>query len=671
MPLITKQSKKVFLFSFIWLSVLPAFVFSQQQIVFNGDYVVINGGGGGPWHTPSNPIYLVVDNPNPSALVDPSGSGWIVSEAEYNQVAWNIGNSSGNYLVPFGDSTQNYIPLTVNITGAGDSSGSLRMATYNCSTWDNLKYIPTGVSNMYGNTSPDNSSEVADRFWIIDAGNYVSKPTTNMIFTYIPNEITAAGNNITEANLFMQRFDSSQNTWADWYGAAGTDNNVSKTVLSGSITPSNLDRSWVLVDHSSPMGITKVTKQPPQYVTVCSMFDTAFSVIDTGIGMNFQWEVNTGSGFTNVINGGIYSGATTPTLVIKGASPSMTGDKYYCIIGNGMTSSDTVNITVNLPPTIVVAANPSEICRGRTVSLSASGADSYNWYTPSGLSCSTCSTTNNTPTVSTTYGVVGKDSIGCVDTAQVTVKVDTMPVPIISNTQKICEGSNALISASGGSSYSWTPNNSLNDSSIFDPVASPTITTTYIVSVANGACHVNDSVIVIVNPLPNGTSAAKYTVIDIGNSTPITATVASSYSFTWQPSSSLSCDNCPDPIANPTLSTTYTLFVTDSAGCSVADTVTIKVEDICGEIFVPGAFSPNGDGHNDILYVSGNCIEELDFIIFDRWGNKVFEGNDPHAGWDGRYNGQMMNTGTFGYYLKAKEYNGKVIERKGNVGLVR
>jgi len=88
-------------------------------------------------------------------------------------------------------------------------------------------------------------------------------------------------------------------------------------------------------------------------------------------------------------------------------------------------------------------------------------------------------------------------------------------------------------------------------------------------------------------------------------------------------------------------------------------------------VYVPNAFSPNGDGHNDIEYVYGKCINTMDFIIFDRWGNKIFESENMHNGWDGTYKGQSMNTGSFAYYLTALLQDGTAVTKKGNIALVR
>jgi len=91
----------------------------------------------------------------------------------------------------------------------------------------------------------------------------------------------------------------------------------------------------------------------------------------------------------------------------------------------------------------------------------------------------------------------------------------------------------------------------------------------------------------------------------------------------------------------------------------------------CNSLFVPDAFSPNNDGQNDILYVRGDCINTMDFLIFDRWGNKVFESENQSIGWDGSYKGQAMNTGTYVWYLKVTLNDGTVVNKKGSVALVR
>lgn len=89
-------------------------------------------------------------------------------------------------------------------------------------------------------------------------------------------------------------------------------------------------------------------------------------------------------------------------------------------------------------------------------------------------------------------------------------------------------------------------------------------------------------------------------------------------------------------------------------------------------IFVPTAFSPNGDGENDVFYVRGNdCLAQMSIKIFDRWGELVFQTTNPGAGWNGVYNGKLEDSAVFVYYLTATLTTGKSITSKGNVTLLR
>jgi gliding motility-associated-like protein len=159
------------------------------------------------------------------------------------------------------------------------------------------------------------------------------------------------------------------------------------------------------------------------------------------------------------------------------------------------------------------------------------------------------------------------------------------------------------------------------------------------------------------------------TTITQGQTTQLTGTGGPNY--VWDPAASLSCSNCQNPLASPTVTTTYTLTVFDSLGCAATDTVTIFVDILCGDVFVPNAFSPNNDGQNDVLFVRGNCIATMDFKVFNRWGEMVFHSTDPAIGWDGVWRGVLCENAVFTYVLTGTEVDGSEINLKGNVSLIR
>jgi gliding motility-associated-like protein len=88
-------------------------------------------------------------------------------------------------------------------------------------------------------------------------------------------------------------------------------------------------------------------------------------------------------------------------------------------------------------------------------------------------------------------------------------------------------------------------------------------------------------------------------------------------------------------------------------------------------MYIPNAFSPNNDGHNDVLYLKGHCLQIFTFMIFNRWGEKVFETTDQKIGWDGFYKGSELNTGIYVYRVEGRNYDGKGYSAKGNITLIR
>ncbi|MEI7597034.1 MAG: gliding motility-associated C-terminal domain-containing protein [Bacteroidota bacterium] len=149
---------------------------------------------------------------------------------------------------------------------------------------------------------------------------------------------------------------------------------------------------------------------------------------------------------------------------------------------------------------------------------------------------------------------------------------------------------------------------------------------------------------------------------------------ANGYTYQWSPANILNNPNIANPIAAPLSNTEFTVTVTDSLGCANIASVKIHVKDInCGEpdIFIPNAFSPDGDGFNDVLYVRGNVIENLYFAIYDRWGEKVFETNDQSIGWDGTFRGKPLDPSVYVFYVEAGCISKEKFFKKGNITLIR
>ncbi|HTF05681.1 MAG TPA: gliding motility-associated C-terminal domain-containing protein, partial [Bacteroidia bacterium] len=192
---------------------------------------------------------------------------------------------------------------------------------------------------------------------------------------------------------------------------------------------------------------------------------------------------------------------------------------------------------------------------------------------------------------------------------------------------------------------------------------------TYTCTIVDGAGCTFVSSIVVTGISSLNPDAGIYVTITQGQSTMLNGTGGQNYS--WSPNTDLSCTTCQNPIATPTVTTTYTLTVYDSLGCFQIDTVTVFVDIFCGEVFVPNAFSPNGDGQNDVLFVRGACIVTMDFYVFNRWGEQVFHSTDLTTGWDGSWRGVPCENAVFNYVLKATLLDATEVEKKGNLSLIK
>lgn len=195
----------------------------------------------------------------------------------------------------------------------------------------------------------------------------------------------------------------------------------------------------------------------------------------------------------------------------------------------------------------------------------------------------------------------------------------------------------------------------------------PDITTTYYLTGSYACSFFTDSVIINVIK-PDTAYVIGDTTIIAGSSTPLFAFGGTNYN--WSPAEGLSCINCADPIATPSITTNYLVDITDSNGCIFNRSVVVEV--LTNEIWIPNAFSPNGDLKNDLFYVRETSgILKSAISIFDRIGDIVFHTEKPTTGWNGTYNGREVTSGVLTYYYQAELLSGQIINKKGNLTLNR
>lgn len=274
---------------------------------------------------------------------------------------------------------------------------------------------------------------------------------------------------------------------------------------------------------------------------------------------------------------------------------------------------------------------------------------------------------------------------GCENSITDTIRVYATPHTNIFSKDTICVNDLALFSSelirpdTGVISYRWTLGNG-SSSSMREASTTYTSTGNYTVSLQTRntfGCEANTSKMVNVVPLP-GIEPLDNPVMFAGGN----AVLRVNYSgpivnYNWSPPGGLSCTDCPEPIASPRKTTTYTITVEDSYGCKNSEEVTVTV--VCGgrNLFIPNTFSPNADGRNDYFYPRGTGLERIQsFRIFNRWGEQVFSktnfpANDPSHGWDGTVKGKAAGPDVYVYTIEIVCDNGEVFRYSGNVMLIR
>ena len=225
-----------------------------------------------------------------------------------------------------------------------------------------------------------------------------------------------------------------------------------------------------------------------------------------------------------------------------------------------------------------------------------------------------------------------------------------------------CEGDSLFLLAEGFGTITW---NGLISGPSYDDIFT-LYEDTMIVEAINHCGTFYDTLVLSIIPT---------SLLDLGSDTTIFAGQQVELSsnlpgnYTWSPSTALNCTDCNEVIASPLEDITYTLII-DTAGCKSHDTLTIYVE-VAGDIFVPNLFTPNDDGFNDVLEIYGNSVDEINFKIYDRWGEKVFESNNLTDTWDGNYKEQPLNSAVFVYTISVVYYDGREDVQHGNITLLR
>jgi len=360
------------------------------------------------------------------------------------------------------------------------------------------------------------------------------------------------------------------------------------------------------------------------------------------------------------------------------ANPSFIGSssqRMYVVgsTGPGCSSIDSVDVTVR-PLPAVKTIDDTTLCSIQPLVLTTTGAQTYSWSPTGGLNNPSIPNPVFSGSTSQTYTVTGTDVTGCRNTDLVNIffsSPDSLKQPPAFT---ICGNQSVQLNGNNGNrvSYLWSPATYLSNPTIINPEANPPQTTLYTLSVTDNTCGFDSSFTTLLTILPSPViNARKSNDIDCAFKSAVLQ-ASGGNQYTWSPASGLSSTTISNPVANPIITQKYIVKVENSSGCINTDSVTVFVNNSASLArYMPNAFTPNGDGLNDCYGLKNwMYVKNLQFFIFNRYGEQVFGTANPNKCWDGIYKGKPALAGSYVYVIKANTDCG-LEEQTGSFLLLR
>ncbi|RYE21744.1 MAG: gliding motility-associated C-terminal domain-containing protein [Sphingobacteriales bacterium] len=295
----------------------------------------------------------------------------------------------------------------------------------------------------------------------------------------------------------------------------------------------------------------------------------------------------------------------------------------------------------------------------------------FRWNPSQFIGDTSASNTLAYVTKTTDYRVQIIDTFSCYgrDTVRVIVSERHPMISPFTDTT-ICVGEQFDIQLSGAVTYLWSPFTGVSCGDCDSVTLTPTQTTDYTIRFTDKyKCFDDLHLNVTVNPLPI-VNVGSDTAIYFGDRAELHNYHRGGVLFSWMPPDGLSALNIPDVFAAPQKATIYTLTVADINGCRNSDSLMVSIMDKYTQL--PNAFTPNGDGKNDVFRVANLTTERVqEFRIFNRWGQEVFSSAGAKDGWDGTYKNKPAEMGVYNYVLRIARPDGRVETYRGEVTLIR
>jgi gliding motility-associated-like protein len=347
---------------------------------------------------------------------------------------------------------------------------------------------------------------------------------------------------------------------------------------------------------------------------------------------------------------------------------------WYKITANdqGCKNEDSVRVRVKDFVTVDIMPDTAICFTDAIILRTVSDGTSFRWDNAATLNNPNIKEPTARPLVPTTYTLVA--NLGKCE-ARDFVRVIGSDYPFVNAgpDTTICFGfEGQLFGVMGGVQFNWSPLTGLVNPTTLTPIAKPVRTTRYVLTTTGTQyCPKPARDTVLVTVIPRVVAfAGRDTSIVSGQPLQLNGSGASNY--LWTPSTGLSNPNIQNPIAILNQNQSYQLRAFTNEGCFDTDSINITVFKTAPDIFVPTAFSPNGDGLNDILLPIPVGLKGYDFFeVYNRWGVRMFSTTQIGRGWDGKYRNVPQDSDTFVWVVQGTDFTGKRIFRKGTVVLIR
>lgn len=604
---------------------------------------------------------------NPAGYMPPTGTG-----ANFNITAPVV-------LIPSIDN------VTVSATGA---LGCTAQAVYNLTVIPNpvLTFAPAQPTLCYGKTATISVSGAQSYVWAngntlnTTTGSLVTaNPLVNTTYTVIGSALGCNSDNhfITATVVPNPTVFISSGTPTICYGTGMTligngafsytwypnvaINNVS---VNNPIVSPLSNTQYTLVGElntCTSTAVVEVTVIPlptlqmaADKTTIC--YGGVANLVANGA-FNYQWSPSTG--------------LNNPNSNVVVASPEQT--TIYTVMGNNGACIGSASVQINVVPRpeLILTTNSNKICKGTSTTIFASGSQNFNWSPIQSINLVGPNTASVNPTESTNYTITAYNTAGtlqCSVTREILIEVVPQVTAAVSGNVSICEGESTMLLATGSNMYVWTPTVGLSDPSVNNPYASPKSTTIYQVIVSNqGFCGATGTVMVTVRPQPTVDAGIGGT---FNLDEPMYLNAIGNGTLTWIAGDGILCNVCPNTQLTTNKGGCYKIQAVNEYGCKAYDDVCIEVT-ANYNLYIPNSFTPNGDGVNDVFQIFGTGFKNVEIIVFDRWGEKLFTTTDAQKGWDGTYKGVNVKDEVYVYQVKFATLDGKQHTKTGHVTILK